>query len=1610
MTTTAEAKKVQLIDTIASLLEQRLPAPVAAMAVTFARQYFAWVAPEDLLEEALEDLYGAVLAHWHFARRRQPGEVALRVYNPDFEVHGWRSTHTVVEIVNDDMPFQVDSVTMELNHHGLTVQRLIHPPLRVVRDSEGQVQQVLPPGSEEGMAEAFLHFEVDRQSAPAVLDTLARDLRRVLGDVRVAVADWQAMRTRLLEIADGLDTASLPPPARQELDEARAFLYWLAEGHFTLLGYRIYDLLDQNGELSLRAVPHSGLGLLRDDRADQISRSFAILPERNRRLVYAPNLLILTKASTRSTVHRPAYLDYIGIKRFDDTGQVQGEQRFLGLYTSLAYNLRPPEIPLLRHKVERILERASLSPVSYSGKVLRHVLDTFPRDELFQISEAELYDIAIGILHLQERQQLRLFVREDQFGRFVSCIVYVPLERYNTALRLRMQAVLLQAFDGQSAEFTTQFSEAVLIRVLFTIWTTPGRIPEYAVTELEGRLREALLSWGDRLQQALLEHCGEARGHELFQHYQPAFPAAYREDFNPRVAVHDILRLESVSTEQPLVMQLYRALEDPDRVLHFKLFGRQPIALSVVLPMLEKLGLNVLQARPYAIIPTPATPLWIVDFAMVEDQPVAVDVVQVKEHFQEAFARIWSGAMENDGFNRLVLGAGLSWQDVVMLRAYGKYLVQVRVPFSQAYMEQTLSRHPLIAKQLTELFQARFNPQWQTDQGRRTTVLGVAIEEALEQVSNLDEDRILRRFWNLIQATLRTNFFQTDAQGQPKAYLAFKFNPALIDELPKPRPLFEIFVYSPRVEAVHLRGGPVARGGLRWSDRREDFRTEVLGLMKAQMVKNAVIVPVGAKGGFVIKRPPPDRSALPAEAVYCYQTFIRGLLDLTDNRQGDSVVHPPQMLRYDQDDPYLVVAADKGTATFSDIANGIAREYGFWLGDAFASGGSAGYDHKQMGITARGAWESVKRHFRELGKDIQNRDDITVVGIGDMAGDVFGNGLLQSRHSQLLAAFNHQHIFLDPNPDPELSYRERERLFHLPGSTWDDYDKTLLSPGGGVYPRSTKLIQVSREARTALDLKAESYTPNALIHELLKAPVELLWNGGIGTYVKASSETHAEVGDKANDALRVNGAELRCQVVGEGGNLGFTQRGRIEYARQGGKILTDAIDNSGGVNCSDHEVNIKILLDQVVRNGDLTAKQRNQLLVDMTGAVADRVLRQNYLQPQAISMSTARAAELLDDDARLLRALEKAGKLDRALESLPSDEELAERVTARQGLTPPELAVLLAYSKMVLYQELLASDVPEDPYLQNELHAYFPPQLQQPFTQAMASHPLRREIITTHITNSLINAMGASFVFRVWEETGATYPDIARAYTAAREMFDAQRLWSAIEALDNQAPAAVQTTLLLPSQQLLERACVWLLRHRHPPLAIEAVIRQFRGGIATIKEQLPVLLQAAERAELQAGCQRFTESGVPAELAQWVASMDALYSALDLVEVAERAQLPVETVGAVYFALVNRLELNWLRRSIVALPTTSHWQNRAQAALLQGLYDQGRLLTAAVLQTTAAELSPEQRLASWLEHNRRGVERCRGLFADLRTAGQPELAMLAVALRETANLVQGGGA
>ena len=1318
MTITArspEQKKLEVIEAVAALARERLPARQAGGVEAFVRRYYAGVSAEDLCEREVPDLYGAALAHFGLLRERRPAELKLRVYNPGFEEHGWQSTHTVVEMVTDDMPFLVDSLVMELNRHGATIHLMVHPILYVVRDAKGLLIEIAGPTTKGARAESVIHVEIDRETDPGEIAVLRDDLCRVLADVRTAVEDWPAMRAalaRAIETFSSVPSRVLPD---HPVEELRAFLEWLAEGNFTLLGCR--DHVRDAPGADLRPVAGSGLGIWRDPPAGSQDRpghgpaeSLGASCDAGRALTTSAAItpVVITKASTRSTVHRPSYLDYIGVRRFGDDGQITGELGFLGLHVSEVYHGDPKAIPLLRHKIEAVMGRAAFAAEGHSARALQYILESYPRDELFQISLDELWETALGILHLQERPRVRLFVRRDPYGRFLSCLVFVPRDRYNTDLRERMQAILREAVNAFEVDFNVSLAESPLARIHFMARTRPEDVPAFEIGEIEARLAEATRSWADRLHEALIEAHGEEAGNDLSRRYRAAFPAAYREDYTARHAVHDIARIEAALQSGTIELHLAQAGDLADDLLVFKLYHPAiSVTLSQILPMLENMGVTVLDDRPYEIR-TAAGSVWIHAFRLRHNEAQGLDTDQVSAKFQETFALVWAGVIDNDGFNRLVLRAWLDAYEILVLRAYARYLRQIGLTYSQSYVEDCLAGHPDMARALVGLFDARFDPRRKA-RAARVSALAAEIEEALEATTSLDEDRILRGLLTVIQATLRTNWFQRGPNGERKFHLALKLDPGLIPELPRPIPMFEAFVCSADVEAVHLRGGQVARGGIRWSDRREDFRTEVLGLMKAQRVKNVVIVPVGAKGGFIVKRPPVagGREALHQMGVHCYRTFIRGLLDVTDNRVGQRIVPPPQTVRYDGDDPYLVVAADKGTATFSDIANALALEHGFWLGDAFASGGSAGYDHKKMGITARGAFEAVKHHFADLGVDIE-RQPFTVVGIGDMGGDVFGNGMLLSRHIQLVGAFNHQHIFLDPNPDPEASFGERRRLFDRPACTWADYDPALISPGGGVWPRSAKSIPISAEARAVLGIENKSLLPSDLIRALLKAPVDLLWNGGIGTFVKSSGESHAEAGDRTNDGIRVDGRDLRCKVVGEGGNLGLTQRGRIEYALAGGRINTDFIDNCAGVNCSDHEVNIKILLNAAVTEGDLTGKQRDVLIAEMTDEVGALVVQDSYRLARALTVAELDAERHLGWYMRLMGELEQKGLLERALEFLPDDATLAERKAAGRGLTRPELAVLSAYAKMDLYAEVLRSDMPDDPYLIGVLERYFP--------------------------------------------------------------------------------------------------------------------------------------------------------------------------------------------------------------------------------------------------------------------------------------------------------------
>ncbi|GBD41917.1 NAD-specific glutamate dehydrogenase [bacterium HR39] len=1388
-----------------------------------------------------------------------------------------------------------------------------------------------------------------------------------------------------------------------------AFLRWLQDDHFTFLGAARYRLEETDGVLRLRREEGSGLGILRESAP--YSASFDALPEDMRRRAAEPMpLLLVTKATARSTVHRPAYLDYVGIKRYAGDGRVIGENRILGLFTSAVYGRSPFFIPLLRRRLERVFARSGLDPRSHDGKAFRYILESYPRDELFQIGEDELLAIAREILHLQERQRIRLFVRPDPWGRFASCLVLVPRERYNTQLRERFAAILAEAFGSPEIEHQVFFGESVSARVLFLVRTPQGVPGELDVEALERRLVEAAREWTDALAAALVGELGEERGNALFRRYARGFPLAYRESVAPRAAVADILAIEELArqTARELQTRLYRRLEEPEERVRFRVVRRsEPMLLAQALPILEATGLVVSDEQNFEVR-TDAGTFWIHDFGCTA--PVPVDVDALHERFCALFVGVWEGRYESDGFDALLLRAGLDADRIAVLRAYARYMQQIGTPFSQSYIRQTLVANADLAALLAALFDARFDPDLDEEARReRTARLAERLRAGLERVQSLDEDRILRGYFGLILATLRTNAFRTEPDGSRRRFLSFKFDSAAVPGVPRPVPWREVFVYAPWVQGVHLRGGPVARGGIRWSDRREDFRTEVLGLMKAQMVKNAIIVPTGAKGGFVLTRPPADAEALRDAGVEAYRTFVRGLLDITDNLDGESVVPPPQVVRHDGDDPYLVVAADKGTATFSDIANAIAAEYGFWLGDAFASGGSTGYDHKKLGITARGAWKSVERHFRELGID-PARDTFTVVGIGDMSGDVFGNGMLLSDRILLVAAFDHRHIFLDPTPDPDVSFRERRRLFGLPRSSWADYDRSLISPGGGVWPRSAKRIPVSPEAARVLGIEPGELTPPELIRAILRAPVDLLYNGGVGTFVKARAESHAEVQDRANDAIRVDAEELRCRVVAEGGNLGFTQRARIVYALRGGRIDTDFVDNSAGVDCSDHEVNIKIALDAVVRAGDLTVKRRNRLLADMAGEVVDLVLRHNRDQNLALSVGQHLGPRLVDAQLRLLAELEARGLADRELDVLPDAAEIERRRADGRGFVRPERAFLLAHAKRWLKAELLATDIPDRAFLIGELERYFPTPLRERFRDALHRHRLRREIVATRLANAMVDRGLETFALELRDETGAEIADVTLGFVTAREVLGIEALFEAVDRLPTTVSAEVQLRLFALLRDALVRGSRWFVVHGGRPFSIRAAVARFAPGLAALGEHLAEVLPPARRRAVEGEVGRLVDEGIPEELALALVRLPLRLAALDAVRVAEGAgdttPSALLAAGRLWFALEAALGLDRLRARLRELAAVGPWDRLALTGLEGELDATARRLAATAL-AAGLDAPPEElveRLSAWLGREVHGTARYRRLFAEMVEAGRVDLAGASVLVHALAAL------
>ncbi|MES1928147.1 NAD-glutamate dehydrogenase [Salinisphaera dokdonensis CL-ES53] len=1563
----------------------------------FVDAWFEGITVDAIAARSVDALYAAVCDQFELlCKPRQPGEPHIRVHELD-----GREGHcdTTLIAVADDMAFLVDTISMAVRETGADIDWMMHPIMRVSRDESGAPTDIrsAADSTTHGDEESLVRLEF---AAPAGLvgEALVECVARNLGDLRAVVGDWQGMRRQLQKVVSELDTV----PSGVDIDECeqtQAFLRWLADDHFTLLGYRQREVRASDGDAEVMAdTPGSSLGLLREDRAGLDPDGYVAPAAALDKYTQSPRILVVAKANRRSWIHHAETMDVIAIKRMDDTGNVIGAHRFLGLFSGEAYAVSPRQIPLLRQKVRDVVARAALRPRSHSAKSLRYILETFPRDELFQSSEDELYNTVMGVLGMRETERLRLFMRRDRYARFHSCLVYMPRERYTLELREQIQAELERRLDGVAQESDAQFLRSALVRIHYQIAIDSDGDHDFDTRELEAHLIAATRAWPDRFAAA-----AESAG-SLMPAYARAFDAAYRERFSAEAAVDDACVLAGISAGDTPVLQVI-GVEDGD--VQLKLYGSgEEMPLSTTMPILENFGLSVHTQRPYLVQRPGNAPQWIHEYEADHPQADALTDVSRRESIADAFAAVIAGSAENDGLNRLIISAGFTPRQVVLVRTITRYLLQTELPFSPDYIQEQLAGHAELVARFVALFESRFDPDVQH--------AGVAddagvpddddIAARLDAVASLDADRVLRAFHGVISATLRTNYFQPDGQGRPKPYVSIKLDPSGMPELPRPLPMFETFVYAPEVEGVHLRGGKVARGGLRWSDRREDFRTEVLGLMKAQMVKNAVIVPVGAKGGFVVKNAPVDesREARQARGIACYKTFIRGLLDITDNRIGDAVAPPERVVRRDPDDPYLVVAADKGTATFSDIANGLSQEYGFWLDDAFASGGSAGYDHKAMGITARGAWEGVKRHFRELDHDIQT-EPFTVVGIGDMGGDVFGNGMLLSEQIRLVAAFNHLHIFIDPNPDPATSFAERKRLFEMPRSAWSDYDESLISAGGGIFDRSAKTIELSDEARAALGIEERRLSPTALMHQIIKAPVDLLWNGGIGTYVKARSEAHAQVGDRANDGLRVDGRDLRCKAVGEGGNLGLTQAGRIEYALAGGRLNTDAIDNSGGVDSSDLEVNIKIALGTVEAADAIGREDRNTLLAKMTPDVIDLVLATNYLQTQQISLMEAEGLTRFDEQISFMRALERDGRLDRRLERLPDDETIEERARNRQGLTRPELAVLISYSKIALADAVLGGDLPDDPWFEHLLEAGFPPALVERFPQAVLDHRLKRELITTLVTNQMVDRLGIATAHRLPAGFGARMDAAVRAYVLADAWLDGEALFGEIESWDNRLPTEHQYELHKIVIAMLKHAMSWWLGTPGIEGDLSSLVSRYQGGARRLLEQLPDFLVGGYARRWQADRTEWIEAGVDEAFACRIASADAGGGIMDIVSLAEDRGRDIDEVATLYFALGDELSVDWLQHAIHGLPANGRWAALARSSLRSDSYRIHQQIVAQVLDVDSAEP-----LTEWRAAHERTLAFVSARMGELQAIDQPGHAHLTVAVRDMARLATAG--
>ncbi len=1553
-------------------------------------------------------------AHYRLGQCRPECKSCVCVYPAD-DPEGFGPA---LQVVTDHGSMMLDSVTVLLHRLGVGYAGIMSPVFEVQRSATGDLLSVepKPPGASQYDGEAWIYVQLSTSVDRTALAEVEQLLPRVLDDVEQVASDATAMITTLSDLAAAVQANAQDHFSAPDREDVADLLRWLGNGNLLLLGYqrcRVHDgVVSGDGS--------SSLGVLRTRTGSRP------------RLTDDDTMLVLAQSVVGSYLRYGAYPYAIAVREDTDDGVI--EHRFVGLFTVAAMNADVLEIPMISRRVREALSMAENDPI-HPGQLLLDVIQTVPRSELFTLSAEGLLTMAKAVVDLGSQRRALLFLRADRLKYFVSCLVYVPRDRYTTPVRLRIEDILVREFGGTRLEFTARVSESPWALMHFMVRLpsdgpdgAPVDVSEENRIRIQGMLSEAARTWGDRLIAAATR---PSEGSESFpsqadaEHYASAFPEVYKQAVPPTDAIQHIAIINELSDDMVKLVFSDRGEDGAAQLTWF--LGGHTASLSQLLPMLQSMGVVVLEERPFTVTRPDGLPVWIYQFKIQPHPTIPLAETGAErdstaERFADAVTAIWQGRVEIDRFNELVMRARLTWQQVVLLRAYAKYLRQAGFPYSQSHIESVLNEHPSTVRSLVTLFEALFDPKASgSPTSRDAQAAAAAVAADIDAVVGLDTDRILRAFASLVQATLRTNYFVTrEGSARARNVLSLKLDAQLIDELPLPRPKFEIFVYSPRVEGVHLRFGPVARGGLRWSDRRDDFRTEILGLVKAQAVKNAVIVPVGAKGGFVVKRPPlrsgeaaADRDASRAEGVACYQLFISGLLDVTDNvdHATKKVSPPPEVVRRDGDDAYLVVAADKGTATFSDIANDVAKSYGFWLGDAFASGGSVGYDHKAMGITARGAWEAVKRHFREMGVDTQ-AEDFTVVGIGDMSGDVFGNGMLLSEHIRLLAAFDHRHIFLDPNPDAAASWRERRRMFDLPRSSWDDYDKSLISEGGGVYNRDQKVIPVSPQIREALGIDGEveggvaEMSPPNLIKAILQAPVDLLFNGGIGTYIKAESESDADVGDRANDPVRVNANQVRAKVIGEGGNLGVTALGRVEFDLSGGRINTDAMDNSAGVDCSDHEVNIKILIDSLVTGGKVKAEERKELLESMTDEVARLVLLDNEEQNDLIGTSRANAASLLPVHAMQIKYLEERG-LNRELEALPSDKEIHRRTDVGIGLTSPELCTLMAHVKLTLKEDMLTTELPEQDVFASRLPLYFPTPLRQRFTPEIRTHQLRREIVTTMLVNDLVDTAGISYAFRITEDVGVGLIDAVRTYVATDAIFGVGEIWRQIRAAN--LPVALSDRLTLDTRRLIDRAGRWLLNYRPQPLAVGAEINRFAAKVKDLTPRMSEWLRGDDKAIVEKEAAEFASQGAPDDLAYIVAAGLYRFSLLDIIDVGDITDIDAAEVADTYFALMDRLGTDGLLTAVSELPRGDRWQSLARLAIRDDIYASLRSLSFDVLAVGEPDESGEEKIAEWEHISASRVERARRTLTEIQEGGAKDLATLSVAARQIRRMTRTSG-